>query len=60
MKRQYKGRNKRARKERAEGRIELRKNRSPKDQLNLLDRRLGRGIGATRERTKLIKELHTG
>ena len=39
----------------AEGRKEERNKRSPEDQLKLLDDRLGVGIGAKKERTRLQK-----
>lgn len=59
-KRRYALRHKRARKEKAIERNERSSKRTPQEQLNLLDHRLGRGIGATRERTKLIRKLHKG
>lgn len=42
-----------------ESNLAERAKRSPKQQLAVLDRRLGKGIGAKRERAKLAKELET-
>ena len=41
------------RKERAYGRVTARQTRTPAEQLALLDKRLGRNVGAARERARL-------
>lgn len=43
------------RREAAEARDALRAKRTPEEQLALLDRRLGEGVGAARERERLSK-----
>jgi hypothetical protein len=35
----------------------LRDRRSPREQLHVLDRRLGRGVGAVRERVRLYRAI---
>lgn len=45
------------RKEEADERAKLRAERSPEQQLAKLDRKLGVGVGAVRERTALAKQI---
>lgn len=44
---------KQQRKEQAAERMEVRAKRTPQQQIAILDRKLGKGIGAVRERAKL-------
>lgn len=48
------------RSEEAEVRQAERAKRTPKQQLDLLDRKLGTGIGAKKERAKLKKQIEKG
>ena len=50
--------NKAQRIERVLVRQEERTKRSPEQQLQLLDKRLGKGVGATKERMKLKIQIH--
>jgi len=43
--------------ERAEVRQGERLERSPEQQLQLLDKRLGKGVGASKERAKLLAQI---
>jgi hypothetical protein len=55
--------NKKGRKERAMERVTKHEAKTPADQLNVLDQRLGKGKGAKKERAylaSLIKENKTG
>jgi len=47
------------RREAAQKRLEKRQQRSPQEQLQLLDARLGKGKGAQKERARLMKLLTT-
>ena len=46
--------------EEAEARRKLRRSRTPQQQLSLLDKKLGKGIGAKKERKKLEKKMKGG
>lgn len=46
------------RKVQADVRKEIRAKRSPQEQLELLDRRLGKGVGAVKERLKLLQAIN--
>ena len=48
---------KQQRKEEVNARQKERKKRGPAEQLHRLDRKLGKGIGAERERMKLMKKI---
>ena len=50
-------RSKEDRKLSAEKLVDERAKRSPKEQLKLLDSRLGSGVGAKRERTRLLERM---
>ena len=47
------------RRKEAEERMAEREKRSPKEQLDFLDRKLGKGKGAKRERTRLLQQIET-
>lgn len=47
-------------KEAADVRMTVRNNRTPKEQLDLLDKRLGKNVGATKERMRLHKMIANG
>lgn len=49
-----------SRRESAKERREAREDRSPKEQLDHLDRILGKGKGAAKERAKLLKLIKSG
>jgi len=44
----------------AKERTEARSKRTPQQQLDLLDQRLGKGVGAQKERAKLTKLIEQG
>ena len=45
--------------ETAEERYALRESRTPQQQLDVLDRRLGLGVGAAKERARLVRMIET-
>jgi len=49
--------NRNQRQEEAKQRIDLRNQRSPEEQLRLLDNKLGTGKGAKKERARLIEQI---
>lgn len=49
--------NREKRREAAYGRMEDKADITPQEQLEVLDNRLGRGVGATKERARLAKRM---
>ena|SRR3972149_4065181 len=54
LRKNFKGR-KEDRKKEADKQVSEREKRSPKQQLAILDKRLGKGVGAKKERTRLLE-----